>query len=267
MCRSHNRSGLTLIELLIATSIMAIMAGVLGALALSVQMHSQHSQGHGEAVQHARVVIDRLQRTMNEATVSPSFPGFFCVPVTYGSYSLPENIVVWRPTGTVADPAGLPRWSEVVVYGPSTSSPGTLLEMTAPTDHSTVPALTDLTSWRAKIAALKTSNTAVRTELTNLVRTANLASSGSTLHPALRFDTLIRPSDQQWTEYKNGSRDWDEIDWVQNIYGTKTGLRQNWCRIEIQLVAGTEIDLDGVSAQKSLTFFGSAAVYQKMYHD
>src|SRR5690349_17194809 len=138
MCRFLNRrKALTLIELLIATSIMAIMAGVLGGLALSVQMHSKHSQGHGEAVQHARVVLDRLQRTMNAATTSESFPGFFVVPISSAGYSLPENIVVWRPTGAVANPTGLPRWSEVVIYGPDPSAPNRLLEITTTSDTST----------------------------------------------------------------------------------------------------------------------------------
>lgn len=269
MCRSpKRRKALTLIELLIATSIMAVMAGVLGGLALSVQMQSRHSQGHGEAVQHARVILDRMQRAMNESTTSESFPGFFVVSTTVGTYSLPEDVVVWRPTGVVANPTGLPRWCEVVIFGPDPVAPNRLLEITIPTDTRTVPALTNLTSWRNEVAAFKTSASSTKVELTTLMRTANLASSGApNLHAAIRFDIQQRPDDIQWAEYKAGTRTWDSLDWVQSIYGTKTGLRQSWCRIEVQLQPGSDADVDQTSSQITLTFFGSAAVYQKMYHD
>lgn len=268
MCRFPKRPALTLIELLIATSIMAIMAGVLGGLALSVQMQSRHSQGYGEAVQHARVVLDRMQRTMNEATTSSSFPGFFVVSDTFGGYLLPDTIVVWKPAGAPADPAGLPRWNEVVVFCADPAAPNRLLEITTPSDARTVPPLDSLATWRTELSALKNSASAEKVELTTLLRSANLQTAGAPrLAPALRFDQIIRPDDGQWEEYQNGDRTWENIDWVQSIHGTKTGLRQNWCRIEIQLQPQADPDLDENLAQTSLTFFGSAAVYQKMYHE
>src|SRR5690606_340897 len=99
--------GLTLLELLIASSIMAIMAGVLGGLALSVQMQSEHSQGHGEAVQHARVVLDRMQRIMNSARANDQFPGFLVVADTVSGHKLPDTVVVWNGSIAAADPKGL----------------------------------------------------------------------------------------------------------------------------------------------------------------
>lgn len=268
MFRFPNRRGLTLIELMIATSIMTIMAGVLGGLALSVQMQSRHSQGHGEAVQHARVVLDRMQRAMHEAQTSPSFPGFHVVADTYGTYKLPDTIVIWKPQTTAVDPKGLPRWNEVVVYAPRPTSPNILLEIRNPSDSRVVPPLTDTTAWRNELITLKASNTTEVVELTPLLRTANIATVGvPRLHAAIRFDTLTRPDDVQWAQYKSGTRSWENIDWVQSIYGTKTGLRQHWCRIELQLQPGVDADLDDTTGQSALTFFGSAAVYQKMPHD
>jgi type II secretory pathway pseudopilin PulG len=267
MFPSRKRAALTLIELLIATSIMAIMAAVLGGLAMSVQMQSEHSQSHGEAVQHARIVLDRLQRTINEARTSESFPGFLVVPETVSGHSLPDTLVVWHPTGAPVDPTGLPRWSEVVVFCPDPTAPQRLLEITSPSDSRPVPALAAISTWRSELSTLKNSSAANIIELTTLMRTANLGSSGApNLRAALRFDQRLRPGDDQWAEYKAATRDWDEIDWVQSIHGTKTGLRQNWCRIEIQLQPQSD-DPTTASAQTSLTFFGSASVYQKMYHD
>jgi type II secretory pathway pseudopilin PulG len=258
---------MTLLELMIAMTIMAIMCGVLGSLAITVQMQSQHSQSHGEAVQHARVALDRMQRAMTEATNSQSFPGFFVVYDTVSGYKLPDTIVVWRPTGKPANPSGLPLWKEVVVFGPDPDAPNRLLEVTNPGDARTVPALTDLSSWRTEVAAMKRANTATKTELTPLLRTADLSAGGTpNLRAALRFDTRLRPDDTQWSEYQLGTRTWENLDWVQSIYGTKTGLRQNWCCIELQLQPKSEVDLDITNSQSVLTFFGSAATYQKMVH-
>jgi hypothetical protein len=251
---------------MIAMTIMTIMCGVLGSLAVTVQMQSQHSQAQGEAVQHARVALDRMQRALNEATNSPSFPGFFVVYDTVSGYQLPDTIVVWRPTGTPANPTGLPRWSEVIVFGPDPDAPNRLLEITHPGDTRTVPLLTDLAAWRSEVTALKRSAAATKTELTPLLRTANLSSSGTTnTRAGLRFDTRQRPDDAQWDEYKHGTRNWSDLDWVQGIYGTKTGLRQNWCSIELQLQPDGMVDLDRTDSQTVLTFFGSAAIYQKLY--
>jgi hypothetical protein len=97
---------------------------------------------------------------------------------------------------------------------------------------------------------------------TGVIGTSN---SGSPIERgAIRFDLRQRPSDAQWQDYKNGSLAWDEIDWVQGIYGTKTGLRQVWCRIELQLDAGSAAEIDDETSQSAITFFGSAAIYHEL---
>jgi hypothetical protein len=254
-----------LLELLIATSIMSIMAGVLGALALSVQMHSAHSQGHGEAVQHARVVLDRMQRTLTEAHASEQFPAFVAFADTVGTYKFPDVLVVWNPATTAASPAGLPRWSEVVVFCPDLDAPNTLLEIRAPSDTRAVPALSDTATWRAELLNLRQSNSVERVELTNLLRTASTGGDGpAQLRAALRFDVQKRPSDEDWADFRDGDLDWDELPWVQGIYGTRTGLRQIWCRIELQLTPGNSTSQLAANQQSVLTFFGTAAVYHEL---
>ncbi len=263
------RVGLTLLELLIASAIMAIMAGVLGALALSVQMQSEHSQGHGEAVQHARVVIDRLQRLLNEATANDQFPGYYVQTDVVGAHSFPETIAIWHPATTAANPSGLPRWNEIVVICPDRTSPNILVELTDPTNTNTVPAITDTSAWRTALLAMKQSNSVEKIELTPLLRvasvTSNLGQTSTQTRGAVRFNLRLRPDDAQWTAYKAGTLHWDELPWVQGIYGTKSGLRQSWCRIELQLVPGLDASIEDPTGQNALTFFGSAAVYYEMH--
>jgi hypothetical protein len=260
-----SRRALTLLELLIATSIMTIMAGVLGALALSVQMHSEHSQGQGEAVQHARVVLDRIQRTLNEATASEDFPGFAVFGDTVAGYTFPDVLVAWSPIGAPADADGLPRWNEIVVFCPDKSAPNRLLEIRIPGDTRTVPALTDLTTWRSELLSVRQSNTVEKVELTDLVRTASTGSGlGAQTRAAVRFDVQQRPSSVDWQDFKSGGIDWEDLPWVQGIFGSQTGLRQVWCRIELQLTAGSDSEQVAMSGQHALTFFGSAAIYHEM---
>lgn len=252
---------MTLLELLIATSIMAIMAGVLGALAHSVQMQSQHSASHGEAVQHARVVLDRMQRVMNEAIANEQFPGIFVIPTTVGADMYPDMVAVWRPTGTPVDGNGLPRWNELVLYCPSTQNPAILLELTCPSDSRTVPSTSNLSSWRAELTSQLQSNASVKTELTSLLRTAKPGTANA-LRGVVRFDLFKRPSDSEWADYKANRLNWADLSWVQGIYGTRTGLRQVRCAIELQLRPG--LDSDDPTGQQTLTFFGSAAVYHEL---
>lgn len=259
--------GMTLLELLIATSIMAIMAGVLGALSMSVQMQSRFSQGQGEAVQHARVVLDRLQRQMHEATISAQFPGFAVFVDEVAGQKYPDTLVIWSPTTTAIDPHGLPRWKELLIICPDPDDAGRLVEIRDPADARVAPSLDDTATWRIELYSLKRSASAEKTELTDLLRAATIGTSNSgnpISRGAVRFDLRKRPTDAQWQDYQNGSLAWEDLDWVQGIYGTKTGLGQVWCRIELQLEAGSTAELDDVNGQSALTFFGSAALYREL---
>jgi type II secretory pathway pseudopilin PulG len=258
---------MTLLELLIATSIMAIMSAVLGSLALCVQMQSRFSQGQGEAVQHARVVLDRLQRHMQESNVSPQFPGFAVFADQVSGKKYPDTLVIWSPTTFALAPNGLPRWNELLIVCPDPKDPGTLVEIRDPTDTRVVPSLNNTATWRIELYSVKRSASVQKIELTPLLRTGVIgtSNSGSPIERgAIRFDLRQRPSDAQWQDYKNGSLAWDEIDWVQGIYGTKTGLRQVWCRIELQLDAGSAAEIDDETSQSAITFFGSAAIYHEL---
>ena len=148
MCPLHskrlsvmNRRGFSLAELLIAVAIMAVLAGAVGALAISVESGSAFSQGRAMATQHARVARDRIERTVREATANEQFPGFFVLTERIGSTKLPDTLVVWRPAGSPANPQGMPLMSELVVFTPDKNSPNRLLEVRAPGANRPAPAV------------------------------------------------------------------------------------------------------------------------------
>jgi len=253
------------LELLIALSIMVMVAGVLAAITRSVQLGFEYNQGHGTATQHARVVLDRISTTAREATANEAFPGFFVLAEQVDSWRFPDTLVVWHPDGPPASPEGLPRLNELVVYCPHPDDPGTLVEITTD-DRAELSQ--DAGVRRSQIEAVKNSQTSRRTTLTTLLRTGSFANATENtegqLRGAVRFEVLLRPSDAQWRE---SSIPWEQLPWVQGIYGSETGLRQAWVRIEIELVRGEPPAAEAVDHRQAIPFFGSAAVYYTMHKD
>src|SRR5262245_7119761 len=91
--RSHTRRrecarrrGLTLLELLVSMGISAILVGTLSVLATSVNNTSTFCGGQNDAIQHAQVVMDRVQRFVSGAYATETYPGVVVVDETVNSY-------------------------------------------------------------------------------------------------------------------------------------------------------------------------------------
>jgi hypothetical protein len=72
---------------------------------------------------------------------------------------------------------------------------------------------------------------------------------------AVRFEVTLRPSEKEWADYRSGSLAWEDINWVQGMHGGQTGLRQAWCRCELQLA------IDNDESSDEILFLGSASKY------
>ena len=259
------RPGMTLLELLLAMTITAMVIGTLGVLANGVQLSFQYAEGHGLATQHARVVLDRITQSVREATANEQFPGAIVLADEEGSWRFPETLVVWHPAGVAADPEGLPRFNELIVYCPDPAAPNRLVEITAPGDARAVPPVDDEPGWITAIEAIKASSSSDVSTLTELVRTCLVTGDDEdSRRGAVRFETRLRPSAAEWADYDHaaGTLDWQDLSWPQGIYGSQTGLRQTWVRVELQLVTGAPGNSTGGTA---IPFFGSAALYHEMH--
>jgi hypothetical protein len=256
------RAGLTLAELLIATTIMLLIAGAVGTLAATVHSTNTFCQGYVVSAQHARVALSRIERTVTAATASEQFPGCLVVSEQSASQTLPSTLVVWSPTGTVANPSGLPLISEIAVYGPDPAHPNQLVEVRSPTETNSVPAATDTSGWRTLTARLLGSSTLTKVVLTDRLRTTPITGSWSDtlravdLRGAIRFRRLMAPTDSEWTQYRAGTRTWQNINWPLDRYGSSSGTRTVACQIELQMAPGPAAS----AAATSLPFFGSALV-------
>jgi hypothetical protein len=253
---------------MMVSAVMAILASTLAALATTVQVANQQQMGAGLAVQHGQVAIQRIERAIQRATTSEQFPGFIVIKETVGGSTFPDTLVVWKPDGEPAAPDGLPRVNELVVFTPAYEDPTRLIEIWDSSDTSEVPALANDAAWQTLISMMKMSappgfdsSAAVLTDLMRAAEVTDPAGNSFGRRGCVRFEQMLRPSAAEWQAYKAGSTAWQNLPWVQGIYGASSGQRQALCRIELQLRPG---DIDSHDKQAAIPFFGSAAIYYQL---
>lgn len=252
MCRKHARRGLTLVELLLAASIMTLVSGLTLALSQAVHMSWDHNQGHLLAAQHAHVVLERIARTVRAAHATADWPAVAVVYEEVNGWRFPDTLVVW----TTESPGNVPRVRDCVIICPDPAAPGRLVEIRVPDDTRLVPVpdnVADLSNLIAEVKSAATDENKI--ELTDRLLVARLT-PGSTPRAAVRFEEEMQPSRQQWADYDSGSVDREELAWPLGWGGDQFGLRSVWVRTELQLVTGNDRPND--AARWSLPFFGSA---------
>ncbi len=256
ICRQgRNRRGLTLPELLIASAVTAIIGLTLASIAYAVNVGNKHVTGRALATQHARVTLERIRRTINAGYGNEQFPACVVFADSVGTYDFPDILVVWQPTTTPATPAGLPLVSELVVYAPHPTDPAVLLECTQRTNTVSAPALSNTTAWFTLLDDFLTNNSASRVELTDLLRTEAIRSSptsAATNRAAVRFHITMTPSEAEWTQYRAGTRTWNNVTWPLDFRGANVGVRRVVCQLELQLLPDP-----AAPASDALPFFGS----------
>jgi hypothetical protein len=274
---------MTMLEVLIAISIIVMIVGSMGALASAVQSSADYSSSCATATEHARVTLDRIERMVEGAFANEKFPGFIVLEDedAVGSYHYPDTLVVWDrdrvktdpPRKPLNDPTRLPYHDELVVFCPDPNAPNRLVEITS---RCTTSLGSNPDNWATEIGLFKSSMVVLdaailngdgvaeadyeaRT-LTELLRSCAASDGARTTRGAIRFESRLRPSDAEW---KNKSLNWSDLSWVQGVFGPMTGLRQAWLRIELQLVPPVAAG-DTAAMTQAVPFFGSAAVYYPM---
>jgi prepilin-type N-terminal cleavage/methylation domain-containing protein len=263
MCQAHSlarrRGGLTLVEMLLAMSILGIMAGALTGLAMAVRQSTTYVQGYGAATQHARVTLERLNFAISQATATDQYPGAVVVYDQTSGGTFPDTLVVWRPSGPPVNLAGPPLVQECVFYCPNPSNPYQFLEVTAPSDSRRIPlndAGLNTAAWRLAIKALATSSTSNVVLLTDLVRTGS--ADGVTQRAAIRFVSDLHPTVAEWAAYQQGDAPWSSLGWPQGIVGSMVGLRQVAIRAEIELLPLQAAGTNDPAGQLAIPFLGSS---------
>lgn len=256
--------GMTLVELLMVTAVMGILASTMAALATTVQMANEQQLGRGLAIQHGQVAIERIERTLLGAFANENFPGFIVRSETVSGSTFPDTLVVWSPKGEPVDPDGLPRVNELVVFTSALGDPSKLVEIQSDSDTSPVPALDNDYEWQYLIETLKSSYFEYYDSggavLTDLIRKARVA-KGFPARACIRFEQQLRPSASEWQAYKDGLTAWSDLPWALGVHGAATGQRQALCHIELQLRPG---DIESHDKGLAIPFFGSGAIYYQL---
>lgn len=280
MCRERNREAsgrptpaaqasrraLTLIELMISIAVTTVLLGAIASMAATVNQTSAFNAGQNDALLHARVTLDRIERLLSEAYALETYPGAVVVDESVGSYRYPDTLVIWHPAGAPANPAGPPLVKELVIICPNPADPGELIEVTAPDDARTVElneAALNTSAGRSFIDSLKKASSSVKTQLTPLLATAAVATSNSaSLRGCVRFECELHPSTTELANVRSGSASWTSLNWPQNLFSNVCGLRQVWVRSELQLLSEPR-NTDGTTTPTTvgLPFFGSATSY------
>ena len=235
------------------------------ALSNGVQLANEYGNGYGTATQHARVVMERIERTVNEAYGRSTWPGVWVTQDVDGQWNYPDTLVVWHPGGTPANPSGPPLVQELVIFCPDPAAPGDFIQLTVP--GNTQPLPSDSTSLTALIDSLKTSSSANKTVLTNLLRMVSVTSSSSasaTSRGAVRFVVNLTPSATNWTSYTSGGLAWNSLPWVLGIHSSTTGLRQVWVQTDLQLNPGDTWVAGNPAGASPTPFCGSAGFYYSL---
>ena len=256
------RRGLTLAELLVATTIMLMIAGAVATLAATVQSTNDFCRGYTVAGQHARVALSRMERALARAVANEQFPGCLVVSEQAGAQTLPSTLVVWSPLTSAANPTGMPLVKELVVFSPDPAHPNELLEIRAADDNAVAPAVTNMAAWQTLTNSLKASQTATKVMLTDRLRTAPITGEYSdSLSPAdlrgtVRFRRLMAPSEQEWAQYRGGTKNWRDLAWPLDSYRTSSGTRAVACQVELQIAPGSMES----AAATAIPFYGSAYI-------
>ena len=224
---------------MIAMTVSTILVGALAVLASATRQTSDFNSGQSAAVQHARVVHDRLQRFVGEAYATETYPGVVVVDETVSSQSLlrhRRHLASDRCTPTNA--AGPPLVKELIIIGPDPNDPKRLMEFTAPTDTRTIQlndASLNTTTGRTLVSSIKTASTTIKT-LAHAAGAHGIDRQRAARHPmraAVRFECELHPTAAEMTSYRGGSLAWEDIAWPQGWFSTSCGMRQVWLRSEI----------------------------------
>ncbi len=248
-------------EMIVAVGLVALIGVAMATLSTAAFQSSDFVEQSGEAMQHARVAIARIQRAVAAAHTSEEFPGFLVVSRPVSTYQFYDTLVVWLPDGEPASPDGLPLASELVLFTYDESSPNRLVEITTPTLAVPTSSTGDTAAWLALTASMKTHPNAVVVQLSDLLHTANVSGTGGGLRGVLQFAPFHQPSEQEWQDYQLGNTAFTELPWVQGIHSSQSGLRQSRVAFDFQLQGDRTATATTATV---IPFFGSAAVYYEL---
>lgn len=244
--RRLSRSGFTLAELIVASTITGLLALVLAGMTMAIHAAWQHTREVTDSSAAAEAALQRIRWMVAQAGVYRDAsglpkPGLRVISESWGEHEFPQILVIWSG-GRDGDLHGgvfaerQPRFDELIVYAPHPADPGILCEFAFPGISSTADLHDD--SFPRRLRRMLDSPDAepiplCRNVRVSAVRETSVGKKGT--YPNVRFDLWWVPSDEQLEGVLVGSPEWFALPWPQSIVTADSGLRQGTLAIELQL--------------------------------
>lgn len=264
------RSGLTLVELLMAATITSLLSIVLGGLVMAVQTAKTHTEGLEDATRQAQAACNRIRFMVSEAGVyqvdgEPTTPGLAVVEHQWSVHDLPDVLVVWSGgrNGGMGE-AGVqhrrPRVEELLVYAPHPDAPHRLVELAWPGDRSTIDFRDP--DFDRTIRSLVSSGEGEEVLLSERIRVSLLSgwvgATGAEVGN-VRFDLTWTPDDSELSSTAPGTEEWFDLPWIRGVVSPRSGMRQATIRIELQIEPRHGQPSRSETTPIAVPFFGSAS--------
>jgi hypothetical protein len=137
MGNAHN--GLTLAELLVATTVTTIVVAALGVFSKAVMDGCEEASKTGNATQACRVVTARIAQK-----VATSRQVLNTSDALMRTLKMDDVLIVWERDGEPGDTApGQPNLVELLIYAPHKNLPGQLMELRPSVDPTLIAAPDD----------------------------------------------------------------------------------------------------------------------------
>lgn len=247
--RAPRRKAITLLEILIAVGIAAMILAATAALVKTSEDAFAENAGNAQALQSGHLCLERIRRLFAESFANELFPGARVVGDPAPSGTVPECLVLWHPDNAPLEPDGLPKVSELIFFYPNPAQPNQLLEVTVPHRAETAPSYEDSAAWRNLINTVRSDGLRKTVTWSDRLRTFELDGKR---RGALRFRIRSRPTFAEWNNTTVG---WRAMAWPQGLFSPQTGLRHVWLSVELQVQTRPGDD----SATGAVPLFGSAA--------
>ena len=236
------RSGFTLVELVISMTILSFTTMVIGGLMLAITSAWDHSTSLEDSRRQAQASFARIKWMIQQSgtyklTGQPTTLGIAILTTTAGTYQAPTKLVVWSGGSNGGMNASglktrLPLASEIVVYTPDPTTPSRLIEMTFPGNTTSIDFRSS--GFSTSIASLMQTTNRQSIRLCDRLHVTP-GTTGAPNIGNIRFEMTTNPSDSQISGVSVGSQAWNDLPWGQGLVGADRALRTTNVRIEMLL--------------------------------
>lgn len=267
-----HRSGLSLLELLMAMAISSMLIVALGGIVTATQSAWKHTQGIEDSQAQVTATFDRMKMMVSQAGVyqisgQPPQVGLAVVTHPWNSIDIANTLVVWTGgrNGGISDNGTLtrlPNINELLIYTVDPNDSHNLVEVALPDVDASIDF--NSSSFNNTIRSAIQSSSAESALLSNRVKSSQFMLSGSPWGDAvgnIRFEIVHTPSDADLSGISPGTSAWMSLPWPQGTASASSGLRQMTVNYEVQFEVTERTSLNDVNSLTALPFFGSSARY------